>query len=215
MVDEDPYSYLITAARCGTVLEDSDFDYNEDDTSLVHQSRKSPIGHRLADAVLKEIYENSEYENKIAPTVEKVEVSGGKIVITFDTDVTTEVAGDTVDGFEIAGSDGEFVSADAAVSGNKITVSASGVTAPSEVRYGYGYFLIELNDGTLFSYSRKNVVEYTDGYLTVKDTDGTEYTFVRNDIRVVRTRFNGNITNSSGHPLPIFRLEVGYNKQGG
>ena len=215
MVAADPYSYLVTAARCGTVLEESDFVNNDEDTSLVHQSRKSPIGHRLADAVLKDIYINAEYNEAVAPTVEKVEVSGNKIIVTFDTDVTTEVAGDTVDGFEIAGSDGEFVQAEATISGNKITITADGVADPAEVRYGYGFGLIELTDGTLVSYSRKNVVEYTLEHLIIKDIDGTEYTFVPNDSRVVRTRFHGNVTNSSGHPLPIFKLKVGYNKLGG
>lgn len=215
MVDADPYSYLVTAANCGTVLEDSDFVNNDGDTSLVHQSRKSPIGHRLADAVLKEIYLNPDYGKSVAPTVTKVEVSGNKIIVTFDTDVKTEVAGEEVEGFEIAGSDGEFVKANATVSGNKITVTADGVTAPAEVRYGFGYMLFELNDGTVVRYYRKNVIEYNGEHLTVKDIDGDEYTFVPNDERLVRTRFEGNVTNSSGHPLPIFCLEVGYTKTGG
>jgi hypothetical protein len=43
-------------------------------------------------------------------------------------------------GFEIAGSDGEFVRATAVIQGNKVAVSSPDVATPAAVRYGWGTF---------------------------------------------------------------------------
>lgn len=207
MVDADPYSWLVSAANGGVVFNTSDFTYNNGDTSLVHPSRKSPTAHALADSILCNVYKHPDYVKTEAPMIEKVEVSGDKIVITLDTEVKTELGNEAL-GFEIAGADGTFVKAEATVSGNKITVSAEAVTAPVEVRYGYGYTEIELSDGTRIEYVRKNVVEYNSDHMLLNTIDGKQYEFVPDTDRVVRTKLKGNVVSKNGHLLPIFKVSV-------
>ena len=210
MTDNDPYSYLVTAATGGAVFCESDFANNSGDTSLVHPARKSLTGQRLADAILYNMYGFEEYKDALAPKVTKVEANGNKLIVTFDCNVKTEL-GTAVEGFEIAGEDGTFVKANGTIDGNKVILVADGVTAPKTVRYGYGKFLIELQDGTLVPYDRKTKAPvYTTEYMTIYGPNGEEYTFERGTDIVIRSLFQGNLTNASGNPTPVFKLDVGY-----
>lgn len=211
MVANDPYSYLLTAATEGTVMSSSDFANNSGDSSFAHESRKSPIAQRLADSVLYYMYGFEEYKNSTTPLVQKVEASGNKLIITFNQAVKTELGTLLVEGFEIAGSDGKFVSATGTITGNKITLEAEGVDAPTSVRYGYGVFVFELQDGTIIPYDKKtHTVTYTTQSLTITCPDGTTYVFEKDTELIIRTKLQGNVTNMCGLMLPIFNLEVGY-----
>lgn len=209
MVENDKNSFLVGAVNEGPNFSQSDFDNNSTNTKdFVHTSAKAPIGHRLADSALYNVYAVSEYADRIAPKVSKVEVSGNTLTVTFNTDVTTELGTAPV-GFEIAGNDKNFVKAEAVAVGKQIMLTASGVDAPKYVRYGYGNFSIELEDGTLIMYNESFIKEYTSEKL-VLTYNGKDYTIVPDTTKVIRSKFIGNVTGITGIPLPIFYLEVGY-----
>jgi hypothetical protein len=209
MVENDKNSFLVGAMNEGPNFSQSDFDNNStNQKDFVHTSAKAPIGHRLADSALYNVYAVSEYADRIAPKVSKVEVSGNTLTVTFNTDVTTELGTAPV-GFEIAGNDKNFVKAEAVAVGKQIMLTANGVDAPRYVRYGYGNFSIELEDGTLVMYNESFIKEYTSEKL-VLTYNGKDYTIVPDTTKVIRSKFIGNVTGITGIPLPIFYLEVGY-----
>ena len=209
MVENDKNSFLVGAMNEGPNFSQSDFDNNSiNQKDFVHTSAKAPIGHRLADSALYNIYAVSEYADRIAPKVSKVEANGNTLTVTFGVDVTTELGTAPV-GFEIAGNDKNFVKAEAVAVGNKIMLTATGVDAPKYVRYGYGNFSIELEDGTVIMYNESQIKEYTYEKLVLK-YNGQEYTILPDTTTVIRSKFVGNVTGVTGIPLPIFYLEVGY-----
>ena len=211
MVEADPYSYLVTTAEEGTILNDSDFANNSSDYTLVHTSRKSPIGQRLADAILYRIYGYEQYAGSISPKVTKVEADGNKIIVTFNTEIKTELGTSDVQGFEIAGENGTYVDAVATISGNTVILVADGVSAPVSVRYGYGKMILELQDGTRLPYTK---VEYSSTGVTVKNPNGGEnYVFERGTDQVIRTTIDGNVETVNGQTIPIFELQVGYEQE--
>jgi sialate O-acetylesterase len=69
----------------------------------------------------------------------QMKVSGNKIELTFDNTGSGLISknGKPLDWFTIAGADGKFVSADAVISGNKVIVSSSLVSAPTAVRFAW------------------------------------------------------------------------------
>ena len=212
MVENDKNSFLVGANNEGPNFSQSDFANNSTNTKdFVHTSAKAPIGHRLADSALYNIYGDNSYANRVAPSVTKVEAAGSTLSVTFDCDVRTEL-GTLPEGFEIAGADGNFVKAEAVVVGNRITLTASGVTDPKYVRYGYGYFSIELEDGKLITFNKNNFTEYTNDKLVITE-NGQSYTILPGTTAVIRSKFIGNVTNASNVPLPIFSFEVGYSSK--
>ena len=67
-----------------------------------------------------------------------MQVDGNKAILTFDhADGGLINKGDALKGFEIAGEDGKFVEASATINGDKVAVSADGVSSPKSVRYGW------------------------------------------------------------------------------
>jgi sialate O-acetylesterase len=104
----------------------------------IHPRNKVDVGRRLARLALK-----NEYGKKIAadsPRYESMKVDGNSIVLSFKHvesgwrpfDVNYPI------GFTIAGEDHKFHNAKAEiVDGNKIRVSADGITAPVAVRYAW------------------------------------------------------------------------------
>ena len=210
MVENDKNSFLIGANNDGPNFSQSDFANNSTNTKdFVHTSAKAPLGHRIADSALYNIYGDNSYANRVAPSVTKVDAADNTLTVTFDCDVRTEL-GTLPEGFEIAGADGVFVKAEAIVVGNKITLTAPGVTEPKYVRYGYGYFSIELEDGKLITFNKNNFTEYTADKLVITE-NGQTYTILPGTIAVIRSKFIGNVTNAANVPLPVFSLEVGYN----
>ena len=202
--------YLVNGLLEGCVFGYDELAYTNAQTSdaLVHPARKAPIGNRLADCILKNVYKLDGNYITEAPEVVKIVRSGSKLVITFDTDIKF-LYGASATGFEIAGSDGVFYKATASTSGKTITVSSDSVTTPTEVRYGYGKMLIELQSGRLLNYNRDNATQDSSTRVVKLTISSTEVITVKEG-DVIRSRANGSVTNASGHPMPVFRLSAGY-----
>ena len=196
-------TFVISTSREGPVLNASDLTYG-----AIHPSVKSPVAHRVADSVLKNVYGFYADEVVEAPRVVSVTVSGNKLIVTFDTNLSLS-HGNVLLGFAIAGADKKFKTAAGEISGNTVTLTADGVDSPAYVRYAYSSMQLILKDGTVISNpSLYNAV--ANGKAVIKGPDGTEYVFEGDPSLVIETRYVGNLTNESGHPMPTFMLAVGY-----
>ena len=104
----------------------------------IHPPNKQEVGHRLALWALARTYGKREYVYS-GPLYRSMKIDGGKIVLTFDHVGTGLDAIDDLDltHFEIAGADGKFVPAKAAMVGEQVVVSAEAVPAPAHVRFGW------------------------------------------------------------------------------
>lgn len=116
----------------------------------IHPKHKEPVGQRLAL-----LARNIAYGEKIVangPTYKSMSVKGGKAVLKFgsvgtglqalalDEEGVTVPAGKLV-GFTIAGKDGKFYNADAAIEGkDTVVVSSPQVPEPAMVRYGWANY---------------------------------------------------------------------------
>ena len=196
-------TFVISTSREGPVLNASDLAHG-----TIHPSIKSPIGHRVADSVLKNVYGLYADEVVEAPRVVSVTANGNKLIITFDTELSLSY-GNVLLGFEIAGADKKFKTAVGEISGNIVTLTAVGIDSPEYVRYAYSSMQLILKDGTVIDNpSLYNAV--ANGKAVIKGPDGTEYVFEGDPSLVIETRYVGNLTNESGHPMPTFMLTVGY-----
>ena len=106
---------------------------NPDD---VHPKDKVDVGHRLALAARAIAYgEDISYSG---PIFRQATPEGGAIRAWFDHHAKGLVAkGGELTGFEVAGSDGKFVSATARIDGNTVVVTSDAVAEPKFVRYGW------------------------------------------------------------------------------
>jgi sialate O-acetylesterase len=100
----------------------------------VHPPYKKEVGERLALLAL-----NNEYGIKnqsIGPVYKSMSVEGNSVKLQFINVGDGLVAKNSnLSEFEIAGTDGKFVKANAKIIGNEVLVSAPGVTEPVSVRY--------------------------------------------------------------------------------
>ena len=118
----------------------------------IHPKRKEPVGARLA-LLARQIA----YQEKVAaqsPTFRSMSVKGNEITVRFDNvgdglfvrageTSGADVAPGVLSGFTIAGDDGKFVPAVAALKGRDlVVVHAGGVEKPVAVRYGFVNFPI-------------------------------------------------------------------------
>ena len=204
LLGEADDTFVISTSREGPVFNESDLAQGP-----IHPSRKSPVGNRLADSVLKNVYGFYEGEVVEAPKVVSVTASGNKLIITFDTELSLS-HGNVLEGFEIAGADKSFKSAVGEISGNTVTLTADGIDSPEYVRYAYGYMQLVLNDGTVLPYNPSLSNSIGTGKAVIVGPDGTEYVFDGASGLVIETRYVGNLTNGSEHPMPTFMLAVGY-----
>lgn len=196
-------TFVISTSREGPVLNESDLVHG-----TIHPSRKSPVGHRVADSVLKNVYGFYVDDVVEAPRTVSVTASGNKLIITFDTKLSLSY-GIVPLGFEIAGADKNFKAAVGEISEYTVTLTADGVDSPEYVRYAYGSMQLVLSDGTVIDNpSLYNAI--ANGKAVIKGPDGTEYVFEGDPSLVIETRYVGNLTNESGHPMPAFMLAVGY-----
>jgi sialate O-acetylesterase len=108
----------------------------------LHPSNKPIIGQRLSLLAQKIIYGRDVVST--GPIYNGMSVSGDKIIISFLPDsVGTGLKasdGGALKGFKIAGSDKNFVDANAVIVGNTVEVSADSVSAPVSVRYAVEKF---------------------------------------------------------------------------
>jgi sialate O-acetylesterase len=106
------------------------------DPTDIHPKKKEPVGARLALAARGIAYgERIEYSG---PIYKSMEIMRDTIVLHFDHVGKGLVAKDgPLTGFAVAGADGKFVWADAAIVGNTVVVSSKDVPRPLNVRYGW------------------------------------------------------------------------------
>ena len=105
---------------------------NPDD---VHPTDKLDVGLRLARAARFLSYgESVEYSG---PVFRQATPEGASIRAWFDHARGLTAKGGAVTGFEVAGRDGRFVPATAAIDGETIVASSPEITAPVYVRYGW------------------------------------------------------------------------------
>ena len=87
----------------------------------------------------------------MGPMYKSMKIEGNKIILTFTHTGSGLMAKDNsanLNGFEIAGADKKFHPAKAMISGDKIIVSADGVTQPAAVRYNWAN---DASAGNLFN----------------------------------------------------------------
>jgi sialate O-acetylesterase len=106
------------------------------DAEDIHPAEKEPVGRRLALAARALAYgEDIEYSG---PLYRSMAVEGNAAVIRFTHTGSGLVSvGGALQGFEIAGSDGIFVPAEAEIDGDTVVVSSDQVKEPAAVRYGW------------------------------------------------------------------------------
>ena len=102
----------------------------------IHPSNKHDVGYRLAGLAL-----SNDYEKPIVasgPLYENFEVSGNKLIVTFDfvgsglTSYDKELAA-----FEIAGADKKYIKAKSYIENNKIYIYSSKIQNPKYARYAW------------------------------------------------------------------------------
>ena len=217
MCKNEPNTYLVSLATDGTVIENQFFGVLDADMGstaitsqgFIHPLRKSTVGVRTADMILANEYGIQYKEIYSHPTPIKATANGGVVTIEFDTDIYVYY-GDTVLGFELY--DGsKWVKATGYIEGNKVILSAEGVTNPTNVRYGCGETLIELGDGTLIEIEEGSYGSYKENDETVGiyvNYNGQKYIIYKNSTDMIRTLDYGNITNLSGVPMVIFGMAI-------
>ncbi len=107
------------------------------ETDNIHPSDKQDVGKRLSLWALNKTYgdKNIIYSG---PLYQSFEIKGNKAIVSF-----THVEGGLtsynkpLNNFELKGGDGKWMPATAVIEGDKIVVTADGVTNPTGVRYAY------------------------------------------------------------------------------
>ncbi len=104
----------------------------------IHPRNKQDVGYRLALWALAQTYGQEDLVYS-GPLYDSMEIEGDTIRIHFDHvgSGLTSRDGEPLSRFQIAGADGAFVDAEADIDGETVVVRASGVTAPTAVRFGW------------------------------------------------------------------------------
>ena len=101
----------------------------------VHPSDKQDVGTRLALAARAIAY--GEHVEDAGPIYRQTSIDGSSLRVWFDHAEGLNTKGDPLSGFQVAGEDGKFVTANAQIDGQSIQVSSSSVKEPKYVRYGW------------------------------------------------------------------------------
>jgi sialate O-acetylesterase len=103
----------------------------------IHPTDKQDVGHRLALAARAQVYGESIVYS--GPMFREMTTEGPQVRVWFDSvgDGLASRGGGPLTGFEIAGSDGRFVPAEAKIDGDTVVVSSASVQQPASVRYGW------------------------------------------------------------------------------
>ena len=105
------------------------------DANDIHPKNKQEVGRRLALLALANVYgKNVACQS---PRYSGFKIEGNKIRVLFQFAEGLESRGGELKRFEIAGTDGKFVWADARVEGETVVVSSDQVTDPKHVRYAW------------------------------------------------------------------------------
>lgn len=108
-----------------------------DDIKNLHPPFKWEVGRRLELQALANTYGKKVVFS--GPMYDHMRISGNKMILYFKYSGKGLVSydGKPLDYFEIAGSDGKFVKADAVIKGKKVIVSSPEVLSPVAVRFGW------------------------------------------------------------------------------
>lgn len=107
------------------------------DLDDIHPKNKQDVGLRFANLALAKTYGREDIAYS-GPVYREMEVSGKQIVLHFDHAEKGLVAkGGELTGFEIAGKDGQYVTAEAKIDGSTVVVSAQDVETPVAVRFAF------------------------------------------------------------------------------
>ncbi len=119
----EPNTGLVTALDIG-------------DPNDIHPRNKQEVGRRLAMLALARCYDRPEFACD-GPRLRQVEIHGNiaKVLLDFADGLTS--AGEVITGFELAGKDGVYHSANATIDGNSVLVTCSNVQCPLNVRYAW------------------------------------------------------------------------------
>ncbi|OVE76778.1 hypothetical protein BVX97_00590 [bacterium E08(2017)] len=102
----------------------------------LHPRRKKPVGERLALWALAKTYGKDIVYS--GPLFKSSKVEGSKVRIAFaHAKGLKSRDGKPLNEFKIAGADGNFVEAKAEIDGETVIVSASGVSSPKTVQFGW------------------------------------------------------------------------------
>lgn len=106
----------------------------------IHPGNKQDVGDRLARLALANDYGKDAVAS--GPLYKSHSISNDKIIIEFDyAEGGLMFKDSSLSGFEIAGSDKNFIPAEAKIINNKIEVSASTIKEPKHVRYAWKDFI--------------------------------------------------------------------------
>ena len=111
----------------------------------IHPTNKQDVGDRLALLALDKDYGQDLVSS--GPLYKSHTIFPTYVEVDFDSKGTGLMAQHTLDGFEVAGSDGIFYPATARIVNNKVKVSSTKVSNPKDVRYGWKNWIV----GTLFN----------------------------------------------------------------
>lgn len=108
------------------------------DPGDIHPTNKLPVAERLARQALRDRYGQS-LDPKTGPMPTNAERHGNRVVIEFDFAEGLETADGArrVEGFALAGEDGEFEWAEAYVIGERIVAVVDTIPRPTRVRYAW------------------------------------------------------------------------------
>ena len=98
----------------------------------IHPANKHEVGDRLAYWALNKDYGRKDIQFS-GPLYKSMEISGNKIVLSFDYADGLKLA--STKGFEVCGADGKYTDATPKLVGDKIELTAPGVKAPIAARY--------------------------------------------------------------------------------
>lgn len=102
----------------------------------IHPTDKTQVAHRLYLQAMYHVYGDRDEMAAFPPLYRDFEVCGDTVTLYFSCCDGFEVRGE-LDGFEIAGADGEFIPAHAEICGNTVRISSSDVQMPLSVRFSW------------------------------------------------------------------------------
>lgn len=108
------------------------------DSLNVHYRHKRPVGERLALQALRHSYRHAVVSE--GPVLRNVVNDGVKLILSFDNAVGLRAKDGVLRGFEVAGTEGLYVPAEARIVGNQVEISSDRVSHPCAVRYGWQPF---------------------------------------------------------------------------
>lgn len=101
----------------------------------IHPTDKKEVGNRLYLQALSEVYNLADRTETLPPIFRNAVLENDRIRLFFDNCSGFSSVSDKITGFEIAGSDGKFIPADAEIDGNTILLCADFTAPLTAVRY--------------------------------------------------------------------------------